>query len=107
MNYKMKDRIISAIAKGDTLFIKGTGVRVTVDYFGVDCFTETVRGKKVENCHLEFIDTPTTECLKLCSKYDIKKNSHTKEIEVSGVIDIRKLSLRPYESKAGKLLYEK
>jgi hypothetical protein len=107
MNPKTKDKIIDAICRGDILYIRDTGIRVQVDYFGTDAFVFAETRDKRFNCHIEFIDTPTAKCLRLCEKFDVKKNSHTNKMELNGLININKLSLKPYESKAGKLLYGK
>jgi hypothetical protein len=108
MNYKTQNKIIEAICKGKNLFIKNTGIVVLVDYYGTDLLEFRRRGPdRRQFCNIEFLTTPTTKALKLLEKFHIKKNSHSKTMELDGVINLDLLSLSPYESKAGKLLYDK
>jgi hypothetical protein len=108
MNYRTKNKIIEAICKGKTLFIKDTGIAVAVTYFGSDADEFRVgRNDKNRYCHIEFISPPTMSSLTKFKNYHIKKNSHSGKMELDGTIDISNLSLTPYESKAGKLLYGK
>lgn len=109
MNWKKRDKIIEAIYKNEPLFIKDTGVKVSVDYFGTDTDKFGSFGKKptaVDKCQISFETAPTMKALKACTSYHIKKNSHTKKIELDAQIEIDKLSILPYESKAAKILYK-
>lgn len=110
MSYRNKNKIIEAICRGDILYIKNTGIAVTVTYFGTDVGTDwtTRKIKKVENlCEIEFINTPTRKALDLCEKFHIKRNTVSKKIELDGYIKIINLSISPFEGKAAKVLYEK
>lgn len=107
MKPKEKDRIIEAICKGTSLYVKGTGIEVSVVYFGTDSHTFNSEKSKVTKCSIEFIGIPTASTLKLFVSYHIKKNSHSNLMELEGTIDIANLSLTPFETKAGKLLYDK
>lgn len=113
MNWRIKDKIIEAICKGETLYIKDTGIAVIVDYFGTDIrennwsYKNNKRKKEHEPCKVDFIGIPNKKALSLCEKYHIKRNSHSKTMELEGVIKIDKLSLTPFEGKAAKVLYEK
>jgi hypothetical protein len=103
-----RNKLLQAICKGDILFIKDTGVKVKVEYFGSDLSDYRTRNRdKREFCNIELLDSVTTKAIKLFHKYDIKRNNTTGKMELDAVIDIKNLSLTPYESKAGKLLYEK
>jgi hypothetical protein len=115
MNYKAKNKIVEAICKDTPLFVKGTGVRVKVDYFGTDLDEFRVSlGRKQSKakdvrlfCNVEFVGSPTPKALKLFQRYHIKRNSVSDKMELDGVIDIENLSTTPYDSKAAKVLYEK
>lgn len=107
MNYKTKNKLIEHICKGKPLFIKDTGVKVEVDYFGTDMNEFRSRNSREDYCQVDMITPPTTKALKLFEKFHIKRNSHTKEMEIEGTIKLRNLSLSPYETKAAKVLYEK
>ncbi len=111
MNWRTRDKIIAAICKGEHLYIKDTGIKVSVDYFGtdlVDGLWRAPKNKKVdEPCNIEFLDAPTHKALQKLIKYHIRKNSHSKTMEVEGTIGIKELSLTPFESKGAKILYEK
>ena len=108
MNYRTKNKIIEAICKGKTLFIKDTGIAVCIEYFGTDIDEfRNGRNDRKQYCQVEFISSPTVTSLTKFKSYHIKKNSHSGKMELNGTIDITNLSLVPYESKAGKLLYGK
>ena len=111
MNWRYRDKLIAAICKGDHLYIKDTGVKVSVEYFGTDISDNSFRGGKSKRtddpCNIEFLSTPTHKALQKVLKYHIKRNSHSKTMELDGVIHLKELSLTPYESKGAKILYEK
>jgi hypothetical protein len=108
MNYRTKNKVIAGICNGGVLFIKDTGIKVLVSYFGTDNneFRKSDRDGK-QYCNIELVGTPTSKVLKLFRQYHIKRNSSSGVMELEGVIDLTHLSITPYESKAGKLLYEK
>lgn len=112
MNWRERDRIVEAMFKNEALYIRNTGVQVHVDYFGTDTRSNTGwnRTKTLDEyskCVIEFATPPTLKALKLCRTFHIKRNSHSKTMELNGEIDIKNLSLTPYETKAAKVLYEK
>jgi hypothetical protein len=111
MNWRYRDKLIAAICNGDHLYIRDTGIRVSVDYFGTDIADNSWRGSKSKRsddpCNIEFVDKPTHKALQKLIKYHIKRNSHSKTMELDGTIHLRELSLTPYESKGAKILYEK
>ena len=111
MNWRTRDKVIAAICKGETLYIKNTGIGVSVEYFGTDLREDTWRSRKQKRqdnlCQVEFIAMPNKKALNLCKKYHIKRNSHSKIMELEAEIDISNLSLTPFEGKGAKLLYEK
>ena len=108
----MRDKIIEAMYKNEPLYIKGTGVKVSVDYFGTDSADRlgfTSRRKNLDEyskCHIQFESAPNMKALKMCNVFHIKKNSHSKTMELDAHINISNLSLTPYETKAAKVLYE-
>ena len=107
----MRDKIIEAMYKNKPLYIRGTGVKVFIDYFGSDTRTNTGwnRTKNLDEyskCMIEFATPPNMKALKLCRAFHIKRNSHSKTMELNGEIDIKNLSLTPYETRAAKVLYE-
>ncbi len=109
MNYRTKNKLIQAICKGQTLYIRDTGIAVRVDYFGSD-LREDFRGRnrRIEHpCNIEFLTPPTTKALKLFNKWHIKRNSHSGKMELDGTINLEHLSLKPFETKAAKVLYDK
>ncbi len=111
MNWRLRDKIIEAMFHNKDLYIKNTGVKVSVDYFGSDLNDDNWgrgRSKKSPFTHvkIEFMSPPTIKALKLCRKYHIKKNSHSKTMELDAEIEIDQLSLVPYEGKAANLVYE-
>lgn len=112
MNWRTRDKIINAICKGQKVYIKDTGIEVSVEYFGTDSresFFDRNQKKSIEKqiCHIEFITVPSKKALDLCCKYHIKKNSVSKNMELDGHIELSKLSLTPFEGKAAKILYAK
>jgi len=112
MNYRDRNKVIEAISKDNPLFIKGTGVQIKVDYFGTDMedFRLRGRGQKQDKrlfCNIDFMTPPTNKVLKRLVKYHFKRNSHTNQMEISGVICIDELSTVPHNSRAGELLYGK
>lgn len=107
MNYITKNKLIEQICRGKPVFIKDTGVAVEVDYFGTDLYEFRNRDSKELFCNVNIIGIPTTKALHLFEKFHIKKNSHTNNMELDGTIKLSNLSLSPYETKAGKVLYEK
>lgn len=115
MNWRYRDKIIEAIYKNEPLYIKSTGVKVFVDYFGTDSRNtldryNSSRKKQLDEysrCHIVFESAPNMKALKSCLTFHIKRNSHSKTIEVNAEIGISNLSLTPYETKAAKVLYEK
>ncbi len=107
----MRDKLIEAMFRNETLYIKDTGVKVSIDYFGSDLSRDsgfrtsrTVRDYLVK---VEFETAPSMKALKLCTKYHIKKNSHTKKMEMDAEVELDNLSLYPFETKGAKLLYGK
>lgn len=105
MNWRVRNKLIEQICLGNTLFIKDTGVRVFVDYFGSDF--DGLRSSRFDLCKVIFHDKPTHKALKQMRRFHIRRNSHSKAVDVDGEITIDKLSLTPYESKGAKVLYEK
>lgn len=113
MNWRTRDKIIQAICKGEFLYIKDTGIKVSVDYYGSD-IDGGLFGVRNSNhrradypCHIIFSQAPTKKALTLCNKFHIKRNSVSNSMEIDGVISLENLSLTPYETKGAKLLYEK
>ena len=114
MNWRQRDRIIEAMFRNEPLYIRDTGVAVTVEYFGTgtrlgSSNTPWTKRKKVDEFSLakiEFQSAPTIKALKLCNRFHIKRNSHSKTMELEAEIDIKNLSITPYETNAAKVLYE-
>lgn len=114
MNWRERDRIIEAMYRNEPLFIRDTGVAVAVDYFGTDTrlsggrdsWTKAKAVDEFSLVKIEFQSPPTLKALKKCDRFHIKRNSHSKTMELDAEIDIKNLSLTPYESKAAKVLYE-
>lgn len=118
MNWRQRDRIIEAIFRNEPLYIRDTGVAVAVEYFGSDTRlgssnTPWTKSKKVSKkvdefslVKIEFQSVPTIKALKLCNRFHIKRNSHSKTMELEAEIDIKNLSITPYETNAAKVLYE-
>ena len=113
MNWRIRDKLIHAICKGEALYIKNTGTKVAVDYYGFD-IDGGLLGRRSSNnkrtdypCHIVFLSVPTKKALTLCDKFHIKRNSITHNMEVDGTISLENLSLTPFESKGAKLLYAK
>jgi len=110
MNYRAKNKLILAICSGTNLYIRDTGVAVQVEYYGTDLNARFLDRKSTAKgllCNVTVVGTPTTKSLKVFEAFHIKKNSHTKIVETDGLISLEHLSLSPYESKAGKILYDK
>jgi hypothetical protein len=108
MNWRLRDKIIEAICTDKPLYIKDTGIKVEVDYFGTDIDRFRSRGKPpIEEVRVTMVNTPTAKALKLFKEWHIKKNSHSKTMELDGVIELKNLSLTPFESKGAKILYAK
>jgi hypothetical protein len=112
MNWRTRDKIIEAMYKNEPLYIRDTGVKVSVDYFGTDTRDSLgFSGRKKDfdeysKCHIQFDSPPNMKALKMCKTFHIKKNSHSNTMELDAHIDISKLSLTPYETKAARVLYE-
>lgn len=111
MNWRERDSIIKAMCEGKPLYIKNTGVKISVDYFGSDLGEDRWSTRKKKHISrpvkVEFETAPSLKALKMCRKYHIKKNSHSKTMELDAEIELDNLSLSPYENRAAKLLYEK
>lgn len=89
LNWRLRDKIIAAIFTGQSLFIKNTGVKVSVDHFGDDSFSSYSRNKyKVDTCKITFETVPNSKALKLVNSYSITKNSHTKTMDSDAYIYI-------------------
>lgn len=115
MNWRQRDRIIEAMFKNEPLYIRDTGVAVAVEYFGTDTRlggnsnTQWTKKKNIDEFSLvkiEFQSAPTLKALKMCNRFHIKRNSHSKTMELDAEIDIKNLSITPYETNAAKVLYE-
>lgn len=105
LNWRLRDKIIEAIFKGQTLFIKNTGVKVSVENFGDDV-DDYIRNKyRRDSCKITFESTPTSKALKLVNNYSIHKHSNT--VSTNANIDLYNLSLTPFETPSARLLYEK
>lgn len=104
---RAKNKLIEQICKGKPLFIKNTGIRVEVDYFGTDMHKFRSRNSKEDYCQVNMLDPPTIKSLKMFEKFHIKMNSHSKEMELEGTIKLSNLSIMPYETEAARVLYEK
>jgi len=107
LNWKLRDKIISAIFKGSYLFIKNTGVKVSVEEFGDNADDYGRNEYRKDSCKIIFETSPTTKALKLVNHYNIHKNSHTNVVSTSANIDLYNLSLSPFETSSARLLYEK
>ena len=107
LNWRLRDKIIHAIFKGQSLFIKNTGVKVTVEHFGDDNDEWGDSRHKRDSCKIVFESAPTTKALKLVNNYTMHKNCHTNLVETNANIDLYNLSLIPFETASAKILYEK
>lgn len=107
LNWRLRDKIIYAIFKGQSLFIKNTGVKVSVEHFGDDNDDWGRNKYRRDSCKIVFETTPTTKALKLVSNYSIHKNSHSQTVDTNANIDLYNLSLTPFETPSARLLYEK
>jgi hypothetical protein len=110
MDWRVRDKLIEAMFKNEPLYIRDTGVKVSIDYFGTDehpSFTRASDEKRMPRVKIVFDSAPNMKALKMCKKYHIKKNSHSKIMELDAEIDLDKLSLYPFESDGAKVLYGK
>ena len=107
LNCKLRDKIIARIFMGNYLFIKNTGVRVSVENFGDDIGEYAVNRNGRDYCKITFETTPTTKALKLVNNYNIYKNTQSNTVSTNASIDLHNLSLSPFETEAAKLLYDK
>lgn len=107
LNWRLRDKIISAIFRGSSLFIKNTGVKVSVEHFGEDVDDYVRNRYRRDSCKIVFETTPTTKALRLVNNYSIHKNSHSNTVGTNANIDLYNLSLSPFETASAKLLYEK
>lgn len=107
LNWRLRDKIIQAIFKGQNLFIKNTGVKISVEHFGNDGEFWGRDPKNSDICKIVFESVPTGKALKLVRDYSIHKNSHTNSINSCANIDLYNLSLIPFETASAKLLYDK
>lgn len=107
----MRDKLIEAMFNNETLYVKDTGVKVSIDYFGSDLKSEIFGRSNSKNrdypVKVEFVTPPSIKALKMCNKYHIKKNSHTKQMELDAEIELDNLSLYPFETEGAKVLYGK
>ena len=112
MKWRERDKLIESMFNNSPLFIKDTGVQVSVDYFSTDQDRDNNWGRRKAikdepRCKVNFETSPTMKALKLCCKFHIKRNSHSKVMEIDAEIKLDKLSTTPFESNAAKVLYEK
>jgi len=107
MNYRVKNKLIEAICNSKTLYVKDTGVKVNVIYYGTDLHEVGRDYKtKLEYCNIEFVDIPTTKCLKQLVKFHVRDGDNPGTMYSSATILLENLSLTPFETKAAKLLYK-
>ena len=104
MNYRTKDKIIEALITSKEVYLKNTGISVGLDFMESDRFSKL---KNTSYCTIYCLTTPTSSALKLFNTFHISKNRISNIVECCGCIEIKNLSLVPYESRAGKLLYSK
>lgn len=107
LNWRLRDKIIQAIFKGQNLFIKNTGVKISVEHFGNDGDFWPRSRERRDTCKIVFESVPTGKALKLVNDYSIHKNSHTNSVNSCANIDLYNLSLIPFETASAKLLYDK
>lgn len=111
MNWRQKDKLIEAIFNNKPIYIKNTGVRVNIEYYGSDNespFLGRSSSRKNENIvKINFETTPNNKALKLCKNFNILRNGHHNRSEAQGNISLVNLSLVPFEGAAAKLIYEK
>lgn len=110
-------KVVERLLKGESVFIKDTGIKVII--------SRLQEGRHNRNrlkhltCNIVFEDAPSYKALKLCENYDIRNDNfpgmltgpnqmnNKKNIMASGVIKVLHLSNKPYESNAGKILFDK
>lgn len=110
MNYHAKRKIVDAICRDETLFIKNTGVSVKIlEYCSPDRSDYSGRRlrKVLELCNVQFLKPANKKSLSLCNKFTICRDSNSNKLEVTADVEIKNLSLYPYESKGAKVLYDK
>lgn len=105
LNWRLRDRIINAIFKGNSLFIKNTGVKVSVEQFGEDVDDWTYNKRRRDTCKIVFETTPNSKALRLLRNYSISK--HNNVVSTNATIDLYNLSLSPFETSSARLLYGK
>mgnify|MGYP001567576444 CR=1 FL=1 len=106
LNWRLRDKLIHAIFKGQSLFVKNTGVKVSVEHFG-DNDDWTTNSYRKDSCKIVFETVPTSKALRLVNNYSIHKNCHSNTVETNANISLHNLSLSPFETPSAKLLYDK
>ena len=110
-------KVVEKLLKGESVYIKDTGIKVVI--------SRLQEGRHNRNrlkhltCQITFEDPPSYKALKMCENYDIRNDNHypsgslgpnamkLKNIFASGIIKVVHLSNKPYESNAGKILFDK
>lgn len=108
MNYKLKNKIIESIIKCQPLYIKDTGVKVKVTYYGSDLREFGTRSRNaLQYCNIDFLTSPTTKALKMLVSVHVREANKSDTMDCIGTILLDNLSLTPYDTKAAKLLFKK
>lgn len=115
MNWRVRDKILETLFEGKEVYIKDTGVKITLDYFGSDLernnyFVSSPSKKRAKEeiaCKVNFVSKPTLKALKKCKSFHVRQNSHLRVVEIEGIIEVKELSLYPFETNSAKVLFKK
>lgn len=112
--------VVESLLKGDSIYIKDTGVRVEILKLehNKQYMSRRDYGLDKLKCDIKFIDTPTYKALTKCEQYLIQEEvrllpnpSNPLAAKVSvytrGHIKVVNLSNKPYNTAASKILFDK
>ena len=101
--------VIEAILTGKPIFVKNTGIKVSI--IKLEKVNRNRYYKmKTATCDINFEQTPTYKALSTCENYSLRDEmvtlGGTKKLNIRASIKIMNLSHRPFETKSSKALYD-
>lgn len=114
MNYRTREKILNAMCSDDTLYVRDTGVAVKIEEYTSDqeiveipLIRKNSKKKRSEMCTVVFQGTPNKKCIDLSIDFSIYRNGTTQKLEFKADIELKNLSVYPFESRGAKLLYDR